>query len=200
MSETVLITALLLSYLLGAVPFGLILARLNGVGDIRQQGSGNIGATNVLRTAGRTAAALTLLLDMAKGALPVGLACRYFGDNDPATAGVALAVLVGHIFPVYLKFRGGKGVATGLGIFLAWTPWVGLEAVALWLITTRLTKISSIGAVVSFAALPLLLYWQKADQPWSWMTALFITLLVIQRHRGNLRRMMDGSEPRLGQN
>jgi glycerol-3-phosphate acyltransferase PlsY len=182
------------TYLLGAVPFGLLVTRSRGVGDIRQQGSGNIGATNVLRTAGRHAAALTLALDMLKGALPVLAATMIWGPVHPITAAVAWMAVIGHMFPVYLGFRGGKGVATGLGVFLAWTPWAGLAAVAVWLATVKLTRISSLGALGAFMTLPLWVYALSADAMTIRMTAVLMSLLVIWRHRDNIRRLLDGSE------
>ncbi len=148
------------AYLLGAVPFGLLVARWMGAGDIRQQGSGNIGATNVLRSVGRLAGAMALLLDMLKGFFPVLLARLWLGADTPLTGGVALAVFLGHLYPVYLGFKGGKGVATGLGIYLAWTPAVGLYALLAWLVTALVWRTSSLAALMAFLLLPALLFSQ----------------------------------------
>ncbi|MBF0423965.1 MAG: glycerol-3-phosphate acyltransferase [Magnetococcales bacterium] len=121
------------SYLLGSVPFGLLLAWLFGSGDIRKQGSGNIGATNVLRTTGKTAAVIALLLDMAKGGVAAAAGVAWFGAIPGMVFWLALAAFMGHLYPVYLKFSGGKGVATALGIFLVWTPFAGLLSILSWL-------------------------------------------------------------------
>ncbi|MBF0137117.1 MAG: glycerol-3-phosphate 1-O-acyltransferase PlsY [Magnetococcus sp. DMHC-1] len=185
------------SYLLGAVPFGLLVARWYGAGDIRQQGSGNIGATNVLRTAGRTAGALALLLDIGKGALATGVARWLAEPGSPLVAAAALAVFLGHLFPVYLKFKGGKGVATGLGVFLAWTPLTGLLTALAWLLGAWMFRISSVGALVAFAVLPTALFIQQATLAGS--VAGIISALVYWRHRDNIRRILAGSEPRIGQ-
>ncbi|MBF0176349.1 MAG: glycerol-3-phosphate 1-O-acyltransferase PlsY [Magnetococcales bacterium] len=186
------------SYLLGAVPFGLLVARWSGVGDIRQQGSGNIGATNVLRTAGRRAGAIALFLDMAKGALAVLVARLYAEPGSFLVAGAALAVFLGHLFPIYLKFKGGKGVATGLGIFLAWTPVTGLLTAGAWLLGARLFRISSMGALTAFAVLPMFLY--LSDDPLPGHVGLILSVLVYARHLGNIRRILAGTEPKIGQN
>ncbi|MBF0153066.1 MAG: glycerol-3-phosphate 1-O-acyltransferase PlsY [Magnetococcales bacterium] len=185
------------SYLLGAIPFGLLVARLSGAGDIRRQGSGNIGATNVLRTAGRTAGAIALLLDMAKGAVAVLIARILAGPDSMLVAGAALAVFLGHLFPVYLRFKGGKGVATGLGIFFVWTPLAGLLTAGAWLLGVWVSRISSMGALVAFAVLPLVLFFQHEAPPA--YVAGILTALVYWRHRGNMRRILDGTEPRIGQ-
>ncbi|MEO5348496.1 MAG: glycerol-3-phosphate 1-O-acyltransferase PlsY [Magnetococcus sp. YQC-3] len=187
---------LLPAYLLGAVPFGLLVARIVGVGDIRQQGSGNIGATNVLRAAGRLAGAVALLLDMLKGFAPVLLARLWLGSDTPLTAGVALAVFLGHLYPVYLGFKGGKGVATGLGIYLAWTPAIGLYAVLTWLVTAMLWRTSSLAALMAFLLLPAFLFFQESRAAMA--TALCMVPWIFWRHRANIRRLAHGTEPRIG--
>ncbi|MBF0098915.1 MAG: glycerol-3-phosphate 1-O-acyltransferase PlsY [Magnetococcales bacterium] len=187
---------LLPAYLLGAIPFGLLIAKLMGSGDIRQRGSGNIGATNVLRTTGKLAGALALLLDMAKGFLPVWLAKQTLGSHDPLTGAVALAAFLGHLFPIYLRFKGGKGVATALGIFLAWTPSAGLYAVLTWLFTALVTRISSLAALLAFLLLPAFLFFQ--DSRSAMATALCIVPVIFWRHRSNIHRLAIGSEPRIG--
>ena len=187
----------LAAYLLGAIPFGLIVAHMAGSGDIRQQGSGNIGATNVLRGAGRMAGAIALLLDITKGALPVLLARLWFGHDEPLIGAIALAAFLGHLYPVYLGFKGGKGVATGLGIFLAWTPAAGLMAALTWILTALLWRTSSLAAMLAFLLLPLFLFFQ--DSRTAMATGLIILPLIFWRHRSNIRRLATGMEPRIGQ-
>ena len=188
--------SLLGAYLLGAVPFGLLVARIMGAGDIRQQGSGNIGATNVLRTAGRLAGAIALLLDMLKGLLPVLLARLWLGSDTPLTAGIALAVFLGHLYPVYLGFKGGKGVATALGIYLAWTPEMGLYALLIWIVVFLLGRISSLAALLTFLLLPILLFFQESRAAMA--TSLLILPWIFWRHRANIQRLALGTEPRIG--
>ena len=184
----------LLSYLVGAVPFGLLLTRLAGLGDLRGIGSGNIGATNVLRTGRRGLALATLLLDAAKGLLAVvaaGLAC------GPTCATLAAAcVVVGHCFPVWLGFRGGKGVATGLGAMLGLDWRVGIAACAAWAAAAWLSRISSVGAIAAMVAGGALgaavLAWPASG------AAALVAALVVARHQGNIGRLLAGTEPRIG--
>jgi glycerol-3-phosphate acyltransferase PlsY len=183
-----------LGYLLGAIPFGLLLTRAAGLGDIRAIGSGNIGATNVLRTGNRPLAAATLLLDGAKGAAAV-LAGLYLAGSDGLLAG-GLAAVLGHLFPVWLRFKGGKGVATGFGVVIAAAPVAGLAAGAVWLAVAWLTRISSAGALAAFAAAPLLA-WALAGPPVA-VLALCVAVLVFARHEANIRRLLAGTEPRIG--
>lgn len=186
----------LAAYLLGSIPFGLLVARMTGVGDIRQQGSGNIGATNVLRRAGRMAGALALLLDMSKGAVPVLLARLWLGSDTLLTSMIAMAAFLGHLYPVYLGFKGGKGVATGLGIYLAWTPIAGLSAILVWILAALLWRTSSLAALLAFLLLPAFLFYQTSRTAMA--TALLILPLVFWRHRSNIRRLAMGTEPRIG--
>ena len=196
-----LILAGLVSYLIGSVPFGLLLTRLGGAGDIRAIGSGNIGATNVLRTGRRGLAAATLLLDALKGIVAVLLAALVLPLLLPDVAAVAaVCVVAGHCHPVWLRFRGGKGVATGLGVALALDWRAGLICCLAWLLMARLSRISSAGALAGFVPLaPLLLAFGGGDLrspiPWA---GLAVTLLVVWRHRGNIRRLAAGTEPRIG--
>jgi glycerol-3-phosphate acyltransferase PlsY len=183
-----------LAYLLGAIPFGLLLTRLAGLGDLRRIGSGNIGATNVLRTGNKRLAALTVLLDGGKGATAV-LVARALG---PDGLGADLAVLagaaavIGHLFPVWLRFRGGKGVATGLGVWLALAWPVGLAACATWLVVAALTRYSSLAALLAIGAAPLYaLYFAELG--------VLLAVLIILRHHANIRRLVTGREPRIGQ-
>ena len=180
------------AYLLGAVPFGIVITRGLGLGDLRQIGSGNIGATNVLRTGNRWAALMTLLLDAGKGGIAVVIA-RQFGPSD-AEQLAALAAFLGHLFPIWLGFRGGKGVATFLGTLtlLAWP--VGLASCATWLVTFALTRISSLSALI--AALSVVFWLCIAC--YSYMIALGASLaaLILWRHEANIKRLLAGIEPR----
>ena len=185
--------ALVGGYLIGSVPFGLLLTKAAGLGDIRQVGSGNIGATNVLRTGRKGLAAATLILDGLKGAVAVLLARQFLGDQDVV---VGTAAVLGHLFPVWLGFRGGKGVATGLGVLLAAAWPVGLACCALWLVAAKLLKMSSAAALTAFAAAPLFaLVLSSADHA---LMALLIAVLVFWRHEANIRRLLAGTEPRIG--
>ena len=187
------VIALLGGYLIGSIPFGLLLTKAAGLGDIRKVGSGNIGATNVLRTGRKGLAAATLILDGLKGAVAVLLARYFLGDQDLV---VGTAAVLGHLFPVWLGFRGGKGVATGLGVLLAASWPVGLACCALWLVAAKLLKMSSAAALTAFAAAPLFaLVLSSADHA---LMALLIAVLVFWRHEENIRRLLAGTEPRIG--
>ena len=181
-------------YLLGTIPFGLLLTRAAGLGDIRRIGSGNIGATNVLRTGNKALAAATLLLDGAMQALAVVLGLHFAGLPGVAAAG--LAAVLGHLFPLWLHFRGGKGVATGFGVLLAAGPLAGLAAGAVWLGVARLTRFSSAGALAAFALAPLLAW--AASGGMIALLILGVALLIWMRHEGNIRRLLAGTEPRIG--
>jgi glycerol-3-phosphate acyltransferase PlsY len=188
------ITALA-AYLLGSVPFGIVMARLFGLGDLRRIGSGNIGATNVLRTGNKLAAFLTLVLDAGKGGIAVLLARALVGGEDAAQI-AALAAFFGHCFPVFLGFRGGKGVATFLGTLLALHWPVGLAACGLWLLTAAATRYSSLSALVA-AALSPVAAWALGYSETALLCAL-LAALIAWRHRGNIRRLASGTEPRIG--
>ncbi len=193
-SPGLLALAALLGYLLGSIPFGVIVTRLMGLGDLRKIGSGNIGATNVLRTGNKGAALATLLLDGGKGAAAV-LIARAFGPEDAAQV-AGLAAFLGHLFPVWLGFRGGKGVATFLGTLLALAWPVGLAACATWAATAAVSRISSLSALVAAATAALwALLLGRGD-----LVGLILVLaaLVIVRHHANIRRLIDGTEPRIG--
>ena len=194
-SEAVtLIAVTALGYLLGSIPFGLLLTRAAGLGDIRAIGSGNIGATNVLRTGNKKLAAATLLLDGIKGAGGVVAGLLLGGAYGVFLGG--LAAVLGHLFPVWLGFKGGKGVATGFGVLLAASPLAGIACCAVWLATARLTRISSAGALLSTAAAPVLAWFTAG--PLVAALALCIAVLVFARHRANIARLIAGTEPRIG--
>ena len=183
-----------LSYLLGSVPFGIVITRALGLGDLRQIGSGNIGATNVLRTGNKGAAAATLVLDAAKGGIAVLVARAMAGEDAAQVA--ALASFLGHLFPVWLGFRGGKGVATFLGTLLALAWPVGLAACATWLATAAISRISSLSALVATASAPLWLI--LFGRPEMAALALLLAALVWFRHSANIARLRAGTEPKIG--
>jgi len=189
-----MIAAAGLGYLLGAVPFGVLLTRALGLGDLRSIGSGNIGATNVLRTGNKGAALATLLLDGGKGAAAVLLARWLGGEGAALVAGGA--AFLGHLYPVWLGFRGGKGVATFLGtvIALAWP--LGLGLCAIWLLTAALSRISSLSALVAAAAAPVLAL--VTGQLGLAAVTLFMAALIFLRHHENIARLRAGTEPRIG--
>jgi glycerol-3-phosphate acyltransferase PlsY len=190
----ILLLVALASYLLGSIPFGVVITRALGLGDLRQIGSGNIGATNVLRTGNRAAAAATLILDAAKGAVAVLLARAWVGPDAAQVA--ALFAFLGHLYPVWLQFRGGKGVATFLGTLLALAWPVGLAACATWAVTAAVSRISSLSALVAAGLAPVWLLIFGHGQ----MLALVIILaaLVFLRHGANIARLRAGTEPRIG--
>jgi glycerol-3-phosphate acyltransferase PlsY len=192
--ETISFATAGLAYLLGSIPFGLILTRMAGLGDIRQLGSGNIGATNVLRTGRKGLAAGTLLLDAAKGALAVQLAGVIFGAIWMPLA--AMAAVLGHCFPIWLRLRGGKGVATGLGVLIALDWRIGVAACAIWLLVFIATRISSASALSAFAVAPILA-WLLLPRFW-FIAPLVIASIVWARHTPNIRRLLAGTEPRVG--
>ncbi|PRY93600.1 acyl-phosphate glycerol-3-phosphate acyltransferase [Hasllibacter halocynthiae] len=184
-----------LAYLLGSVPFGIVMARLFGLGDLRRIGSGNIGATNVLRTGNRLAAFLTLVLDAGKGAIAVLAARALLGAGDAAQVAGFFAFL-GHCAPVWLRFRGGKGVATFLGTALALAWPVGLAACATWLAGAALTRISSAAALLAAALAPV---WALLlGRPDAVVLFALLGALVWWRHRPNIARILRGEEPRIG--
>ena len=183
-----------IGYLLGSIPFGMVVASMMNLGNLRDIGSGNIGATNVLRTGNKKAAALTLIFDAAKGAVALLLA-RNFAGEDAAQLAAVMAML-GHCFPIWLKFNGGKGVATFLGIMLAYSFPVGAACCAAWLIGAFLWRISSMGALVSAAASTFLLI--GMGEGTALFMGIFLTLMVFFRHRENIKRIRAGTEPKIG--
>jgi len=195
MNPTLFIFILIIVYLIAAIPTGIVLSRLWGSEDIRTQGSGNIGATNVYRVAGKLAGILTLVGDTLKGLLPL-LAIKTWLHPTPEQLGIASAVaIIGHCYPVYLKFKGGKGVATALGIFLVLSPKAVLGALIVFIIAVATTRFISLGSVLAAMSAPLLILMLNHPQP-IFLATLFIAGLVIWRHRSNIRRLMDGTENR----
>jgi len=196
---------ILLSYLIGSVSFAVVVSRAMGLQDPRQFGSKNPGATNVLRSGNKTAAALTLLGDAAKGTLAVWLA-RLVADAQALPAAVvaitAVAVFLGHVFPVFLRFKGGKGVATALGVLLALSPWLGLATAATWLIVAYATRYSSLAAIMSAVFAPVYhlfgagVAWERNAT--TTLALVAIAALVIARHGANIQRLMQGKESRIG--
>lgn len=186
--------ALALGYLSGSIPFGLILTRLTGKGDIRTIGSGNIGATNVLRTGARGLAALTLLLDVIKGAVPVLLARILWGEGNDMFA--ATGAMLGHLYPVWLGFRGGKGVATFFGILLPILPFAAMIYAAAWLGVLALARYSSLAGIIAALSAPISAVALGREDLFPMLLGL--SLLVLWKHRDNIRRLSAGTEPRVG--
>ncbi len=191
---SVLVLWAVIGYLLGSIPFGIVLTRILGLGNLREIGSGNIGATNVLRTGNKAAAAATLILDGAKGAVAVLLARTMVGPDAAQLAG--LMAFIGHCFPVWLRFRGGKGVATFLGLILALAWPVGLACCATWLAAARLSRISSVGALAAAFSSPIWAGLLGATQIIA--LAILLTAIVFYRHKENIARLRMGTEPRIG--
>lgn len=184
------IISLVLAYLLGSIPFGLLLSKAMGEGDLRKIGSGNIGATNAMRTGNKKLAALTLLLDMFKGTIAVWIAIE-FAPEYAALAG--LIAVLGHIYPAWLKFKGGKGVATGLGVFLGLSPLLFLFAIAVWLGMFKWKKISSLSALTAYLLAPLASFF-LLDNAMATFYVLIISMLIFYTHRSNIQRLITGEE------
>jgi glycerol-3-phosphate acyltransferase PlsY len=187
---------ILLAYLSGSIPYGLILTKLFGGVDIRDIGSGNIGTTNVLRTGRKGIAAATLVCDVLKGYLPVVIA-SHFGIEGNLLLGIAFAAVIGHVFPLWLKFQGGKGVATSFGVFWALSIPLGVFSLITWAIVTRFAKISSLSSLCIFALSPIF-----SALMISWPMALFcflIALLIFWTHRSNIKRLLSGQEKEIGE-
>lgn len=187
-----------LGYLLGSIPFGMVLTRLAGAGNLRTIGSGNIGATNVLRTGRKGLAAATLLLDLAKGALAVALGARLVGADSLVNGGAIAGVMafIGHCYPVWLRFSGGKGVATMMGVSLGLAWPIGLSFAVIWLGTLALTRISSAGGICAALSAPVAcIAFGRLDL---FAPVAAMALIVLWRHRANLSRLMKGEEPRIG--
>ena len=188
------------AYLLGSIPWGVLVTRIFGRADIRQAGSGNIGATNVARVAGPAAGILTLLLDAAKGYAAVWIAARYSNDSATWMMVAGLAALIGHCFPIWLNFKGGKGVAAALGVFLALCAPAALSALAIFGLVTAYWKYVSLGSISAAAAMPLLIYflWAPPHAPPTIIIfgTMAAALLIIYKHDANIQRLVEGVEPK----
>ena len=200
----ILISLFLFGYFIGSIPFGLILTKLSGLGDIRNIGSGNIGATNVLRTGNKKIALLTLILDGGKGALAIFITSLFFNfflirsfiDFELLQSLVAVGAVIGHCFPVWLRFRGGKGVATGFGLIITLNIFVGLAALLIWIITTKIFKISSMSALLAYLLIPILMFFNSTEN-YFLIASLMISSICWFQHRENIRRLINGSEPKI---
>ena len=194
-STAVLLVWAIAGYLLGSIPFGMVVARFMGLGNLREIGSGNIGATNVLRTGNKKAAALTLLFDAGKGAVIVLLARKFATEDAAQIAG--LAAILGHCFPVWLKFKGGKGVATYFGLMIALSPVVGLAAGAIWLVVAAISRYSSLAALMAAGWAPIVVAFITDGQIFA--LASVLAVLIYVRHAANIGRLRRGAESKIGQ-
>ncbi len=183
----------IVGYLIGSIPFGLVFSHVFGLGDVRKIGSGNIGATNVLRTGSKLAAALTLIFDAGKGALAILITRHWFAE--PMVVMAAACVVLGHVFPIWLKFKGGKGVATSAGLLLALAWPVGTIVILTWIATVFITRLSSLAALLAALVAPVAAI--IFAQPLHVLLAIFLTLTVFLTHCANIRRLMEGTEPRV---
>jgi glycerol-3-phosphate acyltransferase PlsY len=195
---TVYIVFITASYLLGSVPTGIVISRLMGKGDPRKSGSGNIGATNVGRTSGRLAGALTLLGDVLKGGVPVLLSLLYYPESLFVSL-VGLAAFLGHLFPVYLGFKGGKGVATGLGVMVVICPLATLLSAVVFVVTAALKKYVSLASMLAAAMLPVFMSFDTKGRNYVGM-GVVVAVLVIWKHKDNIKRLVSGTENRIGGN
>lgn len=186
----------LVAYLVGSIPFGLLVVRLATGSDVRRVGSGNIGATNVARAAGKKVAALVLLLDAAKGFAPALLARGLLPGEGLWVAAVAFAAFIGHCFPVYLRFRGGKGVATALGVALALAPLAAVAGALTYVVVVRLFRLSSLGSLAGAGVVTLLAFLLAEDDAWAWAIIAMASVIVL-RHRGNISRLLRKQEHRV---
>ena len=191
-----LVLVLIIAYLIGSIPFGYLIVRAKGGGDVRETGSGGTGATNVSRRAGRAAGIVTLILDALKGAMAVIIA-QLMSNTDWLLSAAAVAVIVGHLFPIWLGFRGGKGVATGVGAFLVVAPLAVACAVVIFVVAVGLTKYVSLGSILAVASIPLFVWSFVGPSPPFLTAAVAGALLVIFAHRGNIVRILAGTEPRI---
>jgi glycerol-3-phosphate acyltransferase PlsY len=193
---SLVIGAMAISFLIGSIPIGLLIARSKGI-DLRKVGSGNIGATNVLRAVGKEAALFTLLGDIAKGAVPVAIG-KFLGLGVLDAGILGISAILGHNFSLFLKFKGGKGVATSIGVLLAFSPHVALFTITLWLLTARWTRYSSLSALVAFGLLPLSIYMLDYSKE-KMIIAIAITVLIFIRHIANIKRLIQGTESKIGE-
>jgi acyl phosphate:glycerol-3-phosphate acyltransferase len=192
METTILV---LIAYLIGSVPTGFLIGSWAGV-DVRKAGSGNVGATNVARVVGRRQGIFTLLADTAKGFVPVLIALA-LGLMPAGVAVVGVAGFLGHLYPVFLGFRGGKGVATALGVFLALAPWAAAVLATVFIAVFAMTRLVSLSSIAAAVCAPIVLWLSSYPQAWVWMS-LFIAFMIILRHRENIQRLLSGTEPKFG--
>lgn len=185
---------LALSYILGSIPFGLIIVKFYGLGNISKQGSGNIGATNVARVAGKKLGIMTFLLDFLKGVLPVLLYMKLFPDSNYGHFVSAGLAVLGHIFTPWLKFRGGKGVATGLGTVFAINYMVGILCIVTWLICFKITRISSVSALLCYGLMPIFFYFMENNNDYIMHFSIFLSIAVFIKHHANIKRLLNGEE------
>jgi acyl phosphate:glycerol-3-phosphate acyltransferase len=194
----------LFGYLVGSIPFGLILTRAYGLGDIRKIGSGNIGATNVLRTGNKKIALMTLLLDGIKGALAIFLAkvisnyeiVSNLNNNNFFECLVGVSAVFGHCYPIWLKFKGGKGVATGFGVILYFDLFVGIVSLIMWLLITKIFKISSLSALTVYILIPILMFINSLENVFL-ISSIIISCICFIKHKENIKRLLKGSEPKI---
>ena len=192
-----LIAMMIGGYLLGSIPFGIVVSKCLGVVDPRTAGSRNIGFTNVLRVSGKRAGILTLMGDLGKGWL-VGWLATFVTDHTWWPWAIALSPIVGHLYSIYLRFRGGKGVATALGVMLGVAPWIGLMVLVIWLFIAGVSRYSSGAAITAFLLLPVLALLTKADYNFV-VFCMVVSGMILSRHRGNMVRLWRGTEPKIGQ-
>ena len=200
----VLVSISIFGYFLGSIPFGLILTKISGLGDIRKIGSGNIGATNVLRTGNKKIALFTLLLDGGKGALAIYLITiilpKVFDNNfnmiEFYQCTVAISAVVGHCFPIWLRFKGGKGVATGFGVILSLNLNIGIVALLIWVLIAKVFKISSMSALIAYFLMPVLMFYYETEFIY-FLSSLIISLICYVQHRENIKRLINRSEPKI---
>ncbi|HET7560173.1 MAG TPA: glycerol-3-phosphate 1-O-acyltransferase PlsY [Limnochordia bacterium] len=191
-----IIAVFVAAFFLGAVPFGYLIGRLNGV-DVRAKGSGNIGTSNVLRTVGAAAAASVLIFDVFKAAVPVWVAAA-LGYDQTAAFWAGTAAVLGHTFSPFLRFKGGRGVASTLGVVIAAAPWVAVWCAAIWLVLVALTRFISLGSLVAAAAVPVILLLERAPTGVV-AAAVLLFLLILLRHQPNIKRLVQGNENRIGE-
>jgi glycerol-3-phosphate acyltransferase PlsY len=191
------IILLIAAFVLGSIPFGIITAKVKGI-DLKKVGSGNIGATNVLRSLGKWPAVITLLGDILKGTLAVAIG-KYSGVEPLYEGLIGIAAILGHNFSIFLGFKGGKGVATSLGVLLMYTPHVAVLTLIVWIGVVLFTKYSSLGAIVSFALLPLNIMLFDFQDKTKFFISILISLFIIIRHKDNIKRLMKGTERKIGQ-
>ncbi|TSA58305.1 MAG: glycerol-3-phosphate 1-O-acyltransferase [Methylophilaceae bacterium] len=191
---------ILAAYIIGSIAFGILISKMFGLPDPRTIGSGNPGATNVLRSGKKSAAALTLLGDACKGWFPVWFVMQPDGGLMWVTSAVAISVFIGHLYPVFYKFKGGKGVATALGVLLAISPWLGLLVIGTWILVFAITKYSSLAAIVAAMLLPIYaasLDWFEAYRDYE-MVFIFLAVMLVWRHRSNIHKLLNGTEDGFG--